>query len=1032
MTSYKKLILILCALSSSCQTGVAMDMNALNDLLTRTWKKSSSTAQNQWQQHPYLYTILASLSVAGLLRELNNKYKISEKSSKEIAKKLTTVTKFINQYFLLRTLAQPIKIPVDLAKGSWNTMVVQNPEITDSTIHVMASALGLTSSFLISGKFINSSFFAEQWKDVVGSALSERGKTYGTFGLSFALAYPCMNLIYNLMRAPILGDKTVRYENLMKGKSETGSPLKEVDLDEHTYFGELPEGIRAFIKNSSDPQAPRSFLTYGVPGNGKTVAAVEAAQQAGATKIYQYHAASANDRYMNGTAANLSDVVQEFITKAKEDPSTIYALIIDEIDEISANRTKTDVGARDDAKVTTTFIKLMDEAEELPNVLIFGTTNLVSDVDDAIARRFKKHETLNSPSNERRKEILVGYIKHNGCTIAPDALEHVLRCTLEFPTYAIKNIAYDICSQIKEASITEISLSNPFIINKSIAEQLQHLIDKYTRAQHKIRKSGDESALTENLREYDRCIQVFKTSLSDLHKKFFELELASKQAELKDAKTQNNTQSIVKLTHECLELLEKQQKSLPKTPEQKVFEQMLKDLDKGDMQSFQKELEKFDPKKSLFQTSLQKQVDVLGSIIFELKELTKFHDSQTLNKLDLCEKIKKHVAALTTELTYRMPTSPDYPAEQTQQKLCARIVEYCSDTSKDCTKILEDLEELKKNKSTLKEKLYEHVLDLQQTAENDIPLAEKIAILKHEITKLSNMIMTDAQRKIQVLINEIAIEKQTPDFDDKAVAQILLQEDISIVETKQEVPSRSLTTKTKPEHKRTGSLDGLELRPRPTAQQQPLTCDVETLVTAEQELKKFKKLAKQQYQRTGGFWWIPFSGYFCKAPKASAEEKTVSYIALFLQKLFAGMQTVGSSTPTVTPESLIVTAQTLQEKSPEARTKNLCALVAGYKHNDKQTIELFTKKECSQQEVIKVLDSTSNMLYLKDSQDTDVQDADALWHELNKEHFEKESKKYSISLKVPGQQPKKVEDSAKLFAISREFDKIVQIGRTSK
>lgn len=1038
-TSYKKLILILCALSCSCQTVVSMDLiNFLSEISKKTLNAGVSTAQNQWQQHPYLYGIFGSLLTAGLLRELNNKYKVTEKSKKEIVKKLNTVTKFINTYFLTRTLAQTVKIPVDLTKGTWNTMVKQNPDIIDANLHLTAGALSAVTNLLATYTLINSSFFQGHWKDVMGEPMSSAGKIKLIGGLSLGLWYSSWNWFHTHMRAPILGDRTVNQENLIKDKKDTGSPLKEVDLDEHTFFGELTKGSTEFIKNINDPEAPRSLLLCGVPGNGKSTAAIEAAKQAGAKKIYLYHAASANNRYINGTAANLCDVLQEFITKAKNDPSTIYALIIDEVDVISGNRTKTGAGERDDAKVTTTLIKELDDAAKLTNVIIFGTSNLISDIDLAIARRFKKHEILYSPTNDRRKEILLSYIGQNSCTITSDALNHAMKYTAEFPTHAIKTVAYDICAQAKNNSNSCITLDNKDIINHCIAEQLQHLIDAYIREQNKIQKSGDESAMAENLREYNRCIQTFKTTLSDLHKEFFELDLASKRAKLETAIRENiDQQTIVKLTQECLELLLKKKKELPKTPEQNVFAAMLKALDKGDLKTFKEELKNFDVQISIFQTSLEKQATSITSVTQAIKDFAQCTETESIKKLDLCEKIKKQVDELKTEITYSTYNPQAYKAEYTQDRLCARIVEYCSGKRQDCKEILQDLEELKKNKTGLNKELYDHVLALQKTAENDTPLLEKVGILKVETSKLADMIVTSEQRKIQELINEISLEKKPVPFDDTNIDFSVVNEgpepDVTIVEIKEEVVSepvqrRKFTPSNKPKIQRTSSLDGSDvyvfdtlLTSKPNYE---YTTSVIEFAEKEQELKQFKQIAKQQYQRTGGISWIPFSEYFCKAPKASAEEKSASYIALFLQKLFTGMTTVGTSAPTFTPESLVMVAQALQAEKPALRAKKLCALVAGCQNNDMQTIQLFGKKDFTKKEVIEFLDVKSQLLCIQKETE---QDTDDLWEQLNKTVLETDFKKYNVGYKLPGQPPKKVEYSAKIFASLQQFDKLTSL-----
>ena len=150
-----------------------------------------------------------------------------------------------------------------------------------------------------------------------------------------------------------------------------------------------------FLKNrdkyiQSGARMPRGALLYGPPGCGKTLLAKAVAGECGVPFI----AVSGSDfceMYVGVGPARIRDLFQKARSKA---PCIVF---IDEIDALARKRSHSSFGSNSekDATVNKLLIEL-DGFEPNDNILIFGATNRLDILDDALMRpgRFDRKNTI--------------------------------------------------------------------------------------------------------------------------------------------------------------------------------------------------------------------------------------------------------------------------------------------------------------------------------------------------------------------------------------------------------------------------------------------------------------------------------------------------------------------------------------------------------------------------------------------------------------------------------------------------------------
>ena len=173
----------------------------------------------------------------------------------------------------------------------------------------------------------------------------------------------------------------------------------EKDIKEELqYFVDYLSHPKEYIKKGG--RAPRGVLMYGPAGTGKTSLAKVVATESDVVFI---NADAASLRNM-GTAG----VHRLFYLARKYSPSVVF---IDEVDAIGANREM--YGASPVLNALLTEMDGFSKDEKRP-VFVMAATNLGSDIDPALVRRFDRTICIDVPSEENRIVILKKMIEKHG------------------------------------------------------------------------------------------------------------------------------------------------------------------------------------------------------------------------------------------------------------------------------------------------------------------------------------------------------------------------------------------------------------------------------------------------------------------------------------------------------------------------------------------------------------------------------------------------------------------------------------------
>ncbi|WP_424776288.1 AAA family ATPase, partial [Neisseria cinerea] len=147
------------------------------------------------------------------------------------------------------------------------------------------------------------------------------------------------------------------------------------------------------------------FLFVGSPGTGKTESAKQIARLLN-RELLMVDFSHLVDSKLGQTAKNLTHVFGE-INKLPFLKN--YIILFDEIDTIALDRiNQNDI--REMGRVTSTFLKALDSLN--PDALIIATTNLYSNLDKALVRRFDATIDFDRYSEDDRIEVAEVILNH--------------------------------------------------------------------------------------------------------------------------------------------------------------------------------------------------------------------------------------------------------------------------------------------------------------------------------------------------------------------------------------------------------------------------------------------------------------------------------------------------------------------------------------------------------------------------------------------------------------------------------------------
>lgn len=191
--------------------------------------------------------------------------------------------------------------------------------------------------------------------------------------------------------------------------------LKQIDIREMQPLNlpvEISNDIKGIINAVNHNIGINKFLFEGLPGSGKTEAAKHVARLLNRT-LYCVDFDNLIDSKLGQTNKNIASVFAEI--NMIPCPNKIVVLF-DEIDVIALDRVnRNDV--REMGRVTSTILRELDRLTDLnKEIVIIATTNLYSNFDKALTRRFDAVINFNRYSKEDLLEVaeyyLVSFIKN--------------------------------------------------------------------------------------------------------------------------------------------------------------------------------------------------------------------------------------------------------------------------------------------------------------------------------------------------------------------------------------------------------------------------------------------------------------------------------------------------------------------------------------------------------------------------------------------------------------------------------------------
>ncbi|MGL5255396.1 MAG: AAA family ATPase [Proteocatella sp.] len=184
--------------------------------------------------------------------------------------------------------------------------------------------------------------------------------------------------------------------------------LKQLDIREMDALNlplEISDDIKGIINAVNHNIGINKFLFEGLPGSGKTEAAKHVARLLDRTLFY-VDFDNLIDSKLGQTNKNITNVFREInmIPHANK-----IVILFDEIDVIALDRINSN-DVREMGRVTSTILRELDRLTDLnKEIVIIATTNLYSNFDKALTRRFDAVINFNRYSEEDLIEVAEYY-----------------------------------------------------------------------------------------------------------------------------------------------------------------------------------------------------------------------------------------------------------------------------------------------------------------------------------------------------------------------------------------------------------------------------------------------------------------------------------------------------------------------------------------------------------------------------------------------------------------------------------------------
>ncbi len=229
-------------------------------------------------------------------------------------------------------------------------------------------------------------YHVEKNEEAFISEVAEIAKEFDQSG-DYAMANYLMELVSSAnYYVPQNSYKNLRY---LTKVDYSNAPLLLPDI--------IEEDVLGITRAISERSGLSRFLFYGAPGTGKTESAYQIARILG-RDLLRVDFEQLIDSRLGETAKNVTVLFDEInhLSYGK------VIILLDEIDALVLDRVNGN-DLREMGRVTSTFIKELDRINE--NVVIIATTNLFSNFDKAIVRRFDATVSFDRYSNSDLIEI---------------------------------------------------------------------------------------------------------------------------------------------------------------------------------------------------------------------------------------------------------------------------------------------------------------------------------------------------------------------------------------------------------------------------------------------------------------------------------------------------------------------------------------------------------------------------------------------------------------------------------------------------
>ena len=230
------------------------------------------------------------------------------------------------------------------------------------------------------------------------------------FFREYKINYPYIIIIIIIINSIFKNSNKDWTDSLVSGvdsilKSESNIKFEDI-AGMHHIKNDIKDYID-FIKNRDKyiklkAELPRGILLSGPPGCGKTLIAKAVAGETG-INLYAISASDLNEIFVGVGAKRIR---QLFKLARDNSPSIIF---IDEIDSIGIKRGSE--FSREYDNVLNKILVEMDGFTNNDNIMVFGATNRLKDLDPALLRsgRFDRKIIIDYPNKDERKEIIEYY-----------------------------------------------------------------------------------------------------------------------------------------------------------------------------------------------------------------------------------------------------------------------------------------------------------------------------------------------------------------------------------------------------------------------------------------------------------------------------------------------------------------------------------------------------------------------------------------------------------------------------------------------